>query len=323
MLVKSLSLFALAASALALPALPAPERRHGDWHDWKSGGKWHGGKANQAKSTDVAASASPSGSLADNVPSYAVAADDDDDDEWEYDDDEDEEDDKCPIRNKSGATATKTWSNSAATSKAEWSAPEAAATSTTLEHPVPSAEPSATEWKDESKDDNKNNDNNNLGHDLHAQEQEPTTTWQEEKAPEPTPDAKQDDNKNDNNNNGGGSSGGGEKNIGQATYYSVVNPGENHGYEAGTVACSSQKYSNDDDIVALSSLNYDSMGKDAVCGRRVGITNTENGKYAEATIVDRCAGGGCPWNALDLSPKVFNKLGLESQGILPIEWHFL
>lgn len=106
---------------------------------------------------------------------------------------------------------------------------------------------------------------------------------------------------------------------GIASFYSVVNPGENHGYAAGTVSCSNQKYSNDDWIVALASQNFDGGSH---CGKQVRITDESTGKTVSATLVDECA--TCEDNQLDLTPVVWKALhgDDESDGVFNIKWEF-
>lgn len=107
---------------------------------------------------------------------------------------------------------------------------------------------------------------------------------------------------------------------GKASFYSVTNPGENHGYAAGTVSCSDKKYSNDDFIVALASQNFEGG---ALCGKQVRITDASTGKTVTAELVDECA--SCDDNQLDLTPVVWHALHGEdeSDGVFNINWEFV
>ncbi|BEJ17315.1 hypothetical protein CspHIS471_0607160 [Cutaneotrichosporon sp. HIS471] len=109
----------------------------------------------------------------------------------------------------------------------------------------------------------------------------------------------------------------------KASYYDITNPAENEGQDAGSVACSSTKYSNSDAIVAIASQQYSS----SVCGKRVRITDQTTGNTAEATIVDECM--SCIDNQLDLTPSLWSQLHGQStsnnnnDGEFAISWEYI
>ncbi|BEI80623.1 hypothetical protein CcaverHIS002_0111520 [Cutaneotrichosporon cavernicola] len=107
-----------------------------------------------------------------------------------------------------------------------------------------------------------------------------------------------------------------------ASYYDISNPSENEGESAGSVACSSTKYSNSDAIVAIASQQYSS----SVCGKQVRITDQSTGNTVEATIVDECM--SCQNNQLDLTPSLWSQLhgqstSGENDGEFPISWEYI
>ncbi|KAG0328438.1 hypothetical protein BGZ99_005303 [Dissophora globulifera] len=89
-------------------------------------------------------------------------------------------------------------------------------------------------------------------------------------------------------------------------------------------ACNINWDGNTQPIVALNAwqMGPESWGN-PVCGRKVHITNTANGKSVVATIVDKCPGDECAWGSLDLSPAAFNAIGNQAQGVLSISWNYV
>ncbi|VDC05954.1 unnamed protein product [Peniophora sp. CBMAI 1063] len=63
--------------------------------------------------------------------------------------------------------------------------------------------------------------------------------------------------------------------------------------------------------------------KQSDCGRRVQVTNTQNGRTVVATVADECPGCQGNANSLDLSQGAFDQIADESQGIVPITWEYL
>ncbi|GAA6054980.1 hypothetical protein JCM3770_000476 [Rhodotorula araucariae] len=103
-------------------------------------------------------------------------------------------------------------------------------------------------------------------------------------------------------------SSGGASFSGRGTYYLQYGvPGS-----CGTV------HSDSDYIVALS---YTQVDSGAHCGKKVLLTNADNGKSVEATVADTCP--GCEYGAIDLSEGAFLQLGTLAQGVLNLEWHFV
>ena len=107
---------------------------------------------------------------------------------------------------------------------------------------------------------------------------------------------------------------------GIASYYDISNPAENEGYSAGSVSCSSDKYSNSDFIVAIASQEYDGG---AHCGKQVEIKDSQTGNVATATVVDQCM--SCSDGQLDLTPDLWKSLhgSNTDAGVFDISWKFL
>ncbi|GAA5943983.1 hypothetical protein JCM3775_004731 [Rhodotorula graminis] len=104
------------------------------------------------------------------------------------------------------------------------------------------------------------------------------------------------------------SSGGGTTYTGRGTYY----------YQYGTAGSCGNVASDSDYVVALS---YTQVDGGAHCGKKVQLTNTDNGKTVTATVADTCP--GCAWGAVDLSEGAFLQLGTLDQGVIPLSWKFL
>ncbi|WOO83925.1 uncharacterized protein LOC62_05G007443 [Vanrija pseudolonga] len=109
----------------------------------------------------------------------------------------------------------------------------------------------------------------------------------------------------------------GETFTGDATFYDITNPAENEGNSAGSVACSSQKYSNSDAIIAINSAQFPGS-----CGKTVIIKDTTTGNTATATAVDECT--SCGKNGIDLTPSLWQQLhnGHTEDGIFTATWSF-
>lgn len=105
--------------------------------------------------------------------------------------------------------------------------------------------------------------------------------------------------------------------TGDATFYDITNPAENEGNSAGSVACSSQKYSNSDAIIAINSAQFPGS-----CGKTVIIKDTTTGNTATATAVDECT--SCGKNGIDLTPSLWQQLhnGHSEDGIFTATWSF-
>ncbi|WOO80599.1 Zinc metalloprotease ZmpB [Vanrija pseudolonga] len=184
--------------------------------------------------------------------------------------------------------------------------------------PVPEHKEEHNEWKPEEE---------------HKAEWKPEEEHKEEwKAPEEEhkEEWKPEENHN-NNNNGGGHSG--EVFSGKATHYNVLNPWENEGYPAGTVACDNdRKFNNGEIFVAMNWRQYDAGGgRNGVCWRQVRITDESTGNSQVAQVVDRCGGGAhgsqwetCKWGDLDLSEPLWKALhGDNNRGVFDIKWSWV
>jgi rare lipoprotein A (peptidoglycan hydrolase) len=73
-------------------------------------------------------------------------------------------------------------------------------------------------------------------------------------------------------------------------------------------------------IAAMNVHRYGDTGiQSPLCGKRVNIRNTQNGKSVTVTIADACP--GCRnSNSIDLSTGAFNQIAKPEEGMVPIEW---
>lgn len=136
----------------------------------------------------------------------------------------------------------------------------------------------------------------------------PTTSTTPAWTPAPQPTTTQQAQPQQNNNNGQSFNGG------YATFF----------YQGGNAGACGQVHSDWDMIVAIDHEKWGSAsfgsGSDT-CGRWLTVTNTQNGKSVVAMVADvcpTCANG----NSLDLSQGAFNAIASESQGQVPISWHW-
>lgn len=136
----------------------------------------------------------------------------------------------------------------------------------------------------------------------------PTTTsttpaWTPAPAPATTQQAQPQSNNNGQSFNGG-----------YATYF----------YQGGNAGACGQVHSDWDMIVAIDHEQWGDQsfgGGSNTCGRWLTVTNTKNGKSVVAKVADvcpTCANG----NSLDLSQGAFNAIATESEGQVPISWHW-
>jgi hypothetical protein len=89
-------------------------------------------------------------------------------------------------------------------------------------------------------------------------------------------------------------------------------------YQGGNAGACGTVHSDSDFVAALDSARYNNG---EFCGKQVTITNTQNQKSVTVTVADECP--TCEnGNSIDLSVAAFDAIGSESQGVLPIEWHF-
>lgn len=97
---------------------------------------------------------------------------------------------------------------------------------------------------------------------------------------------------------------------GHATFYYLEN-----GTKCG-------KY-NDNDLIALTSSVYwisSDPKQVAKCGKKIRVTNKNNGKSVAVKIEDECT--GCSRFDIQLSPAAFKKLSDLSVGQIPVTWDF-
>ncbi|KAJ1975129.1 hypothetical protein H4R35_003295 [Dimargaris xerosporica] len=100
--------------------------------------------------------------------------------------------------------------------------------------------------------------------------------------------------------------------TGEGTYY---NP------SVGLGSCGEQ-HADSDMVVALNAPQYGESANpnnSPMCGRRIVITGSKG--TTEATIVDKCP--PCKHGDVDMSPAVFDKIGDQVDGRVPISWAFL
>jgi hypothetical protein len=112
---------------------------------------------------------------------------------------------------------------------------------------------------------------------------------------------------------GTGSGSGAVHKGGFATYY----------LQGGNAGSCGQKHSDDELIVAIDHEQYGNINKvSPLCGKKVHITNTKNGKSVTATIADVCP--TCEnGNSIDLSKATFQALDSLSTGMFGITWTFV
>ncbi|EDQ99399.1 riboflavine-aldehyde-forming enzyme [Laccaria bicolor S238N-H82] len=86
-------------------------------------------------------------------------------------------------------------------------------------------------------------------------------------------------------------------------------------YAPGLGACGRNNQASDH-VVALSVAQY---GNGENCFKSIGVNY--QGKYVEATVVDKCE--GCGPNDIDLSPSAFTVLASEDVGRIQVTWDYL
>ncbi|TXT07521.1 hypothetical protein VHUM_03241 [Vanrija humicola] len=234
-------------------------------------------------------------------------------------------------------TTTEAPASSTTTEEAAPTTTEAPASSTTTEEAAPTttseaapttteeAAPSSTTTTEEAAPTTAQNENigGNLNaapvhHDQPAEEHKPAPEEHKPEEQKPAPQEEKPKPQEDKPQNSGGS--GGYNIQGKSSFYSVVNPGENHGY-SGLVACQGLGTFTDNDwIAAVGDAHY--QGGSA-CGKKIEIRDKSTGNVQTVTIVDRCA--GCEYGHVDLTPPVWNALhnGNSHDGIFQSEWKFL
>ncbi|KAJ3477418.1 hypothetical protein NLI96_g10479 [Meripilus lineatus] len=94
-------------------------------------------------------------------------------------------------------------------------------------------------------------------------------------------------------------------------------------YQGGAAGACGDFHSDNDLIAAIDERRYGNANrKSSLCGRKVHLTNTKNGKSVTVTIKDDCP--TCEnANSIDLSVAAFNRIATEEEGMVPIKWQFL
>lgn len=99
--------------------------------------------------------------------------------------------------------------------------------------------------------------------------------------------------------------------TGDATYYSL-----------GLTACG--RVYRDTDLVAAVAFSYfknPNPNNDAMCGKRVLVTDPKTRKSVTVTVVDKCQ--GCKVGDIDLSPTAFTRLRELGVGRFRVNWNFI
>lgn len=111
-------------------------------------------------------------------------------------------------------------------------------------------------------------------------------------------------------NNGGGE----VMNGGFATYF----------FQGGNAGACGKVHGDGDKVIAIDQARWGSSsfgGGSSTCGKWITVTNTNNGRSVTAMVADvcpTCVNG----NSLDLSQGAFQAIASESDGMVPISWHW-
>ncbi|CCA77983.1 related to expansin family protein-Laccaria bicolor [Serendipita indica DSM 11827] len=161
-------------------------------------------------------------------------------------------------------------------------------------------------------------------HDAHAFSSEPAATSSSSYTPDPVPtqDPQPDYNSGntgspDNSNNNGGNTG----NTGGNTGEVYTNAWATYFWQGGNAGACGIYHADSDLIAALDTRMFgtDYSRPSSWCGRRVRVTNTQNGKTVDVVIQDACP--TCDTStSLDLSHGAFLAIAQESEGHVPITW---
>ncbi|KAF9052892.1 RlpA-like double-psi beta-barrel-protein domain-containing protein-containing protein [Panaeolus papilionaceus] len=94
-------------------------------------------------------------------------------------------------------------------------------------------------------------------------------------------------------------------------------------YQNGNAGACGNFHSDNDMIAAIDAARYGDLGKkSSLCGKKVTLTNTKNGKSVTVTIADACP--TCKnSNSIDLSVGAFKAIAPLSDGLVPITWKFV
>ncbi|WVN90746.1 uncharacterized protein L203_105989 [Cryptococcus depauperatus CBS 7841] len=96
--------------------------------------------------------------------------------------------------------------------------------------------------------------------------------------------------------------------------------------QGGVAGACGTVHSDDDYVIAIDTNgwwgNYQSDNNSQYCGKKIYLTNTNNGKSVTAVVADACP--SCVSNnSLDLSVGAFKQIATEEDGMVPIEWRFV
>lgn len=93
-------------------------------------------------------------------------------------------------------------------------------------------------------------------------------------------------------------------------------------YQNGVAGACGTVHSDNDMIAAIDGDRYGNLSvQSGLCGKRVTLTNTNNGKSVTVTIADACP--TCDnSNSIDLSVGAFKQIATLDEGIVPISWSF-
>ncbi|CCO32294.1 hypothetical protein BN14_06350 [Rhizoctonia solani AG-1 IB] len=94
-------------------------------------------------------------------------------------------------------------------------------------------------------------------------------------------------------------------------------------YQNGVAGACGTVHNDNDNIVAVDYRRYGDLSKQSdLCGKKVLVTNTNNGKSVVCTVADACP--TCDnGNSLDLSEGAFKSLASLDEGLIPIKYTIL
>ncbi|KAI1795852.1 Non-catalytic module family EXPN protein [Ganoderma leucocontextum] len=93
-------------------------------------------------------------------------------------------------------------------------------------------------------------------------------------------------------------------------------------WQGGQAGACGTVHSDNSFVAALQTKRYGDLSQQSSnCGRKITLTNTNNGKTVGVTVADACPTCG-DQNDLDLSYEAFLQIATEAEGDVPIVWHF-
>jgi hypothetical protein len=94
-------------------------------------------------------------------------------------------------------------------------------------------------------------------------------------------------------------------------------------YQNGVAGACGTVHKDTDFVAAMDYRRYGNLSvKSPLCGQKVKITNTENGKTVTVVVADACPTCDSK-NSIDLSEGAFKEIAALSEGYVPIKWSFL